>query len=75
MIEGEEAGELPVSIVPTTKLWAWNALQLCHLPDLLSALQLMNGFVAALPLSDESKDKLKADIHELDLALGCLFLI
>ena len=74
IIEGEEASELPVSIVPTTKLWAWNALQLCHLPDLLSALQLMNGFVAALPLSDQSKDKVKSDIGELDLALGCLFL-
>jgi hypothetical protein len=74
IIEGEEDGELPVSIVPTTKLWAWNSLQLCHLPDLLLALQLMNGFVAALPLSEESTDKVKADIHELDLALGCLFL-
>lgn len=74
IIEGEEDGELPVSIVPTTKLWAWNSLQLCHLPDLLSALQLMNGFVAAFPLSADSRDKVKVDIQELDLALGCLFL-
>jgi tetratricopeptide (TPR) repeat protein len=73
VIEANE-GELPVSIVATTKLWAWNALQLSHLPDLLSALQLMNGLVVTLPLSEASKAKVESDIRELDLGLGCLFL-
>ncbi len=74
VIEGEEDAELPVSIVPTTKLFAWNALQLCHLPDFLLSIQLMNGFVTGLPLDDESKDKVRADIRELEMGLGCLFL-
>jgi hypothetical protein len=74
IMEGEVDGELPVSIVPTTKLWAWNSLQLSHLPDLFSAIQLMNGFVASLPLSDESREKVTTDIRELDAALGCLLL-
>lgn len=74
IIEGEEDRELPASIVPTTKVFAWNALQLCHLPDLLLAVQLLNGFVAGLPLTDEYKDKVRADIRELEFGLGCLFL-
>jgi hypothetical protein len=74
VIEGEEDSELPVSIVPTMKIWAWIALELCHLPDFLFAIQVMNGFVAALPLTKDSKGKLREDIRELDTALGCLFL-
>ena len=74
VIEGEEDSEVPVSIVPTMKIWAWIALELCHLPDFLFAIELMNGFVAGLPLSEDSKAKLRDDIRELDMALGCLFL-
>jgi hypothetical protein len=74
VIEGEEDSELPVSIVPTMKIWAWIALELSHLPDFLFAIQLMNGFVAGLPLSEDSQAKLRDDIRELDMALGCLFL-
>jgi hypothetical protein len=74
VIEGEEDGQLPVTIVPATKLWAWIALELGHLPDVLLALNLMNGFVAGLPLDEESRTRVRNDIRELDLALGCLFL-
>jgi hypothetical protein len=49
-------------------------LELCHLPDLAFALQLMNGFVDGLPLAEESKAKVRDDIRELDMGLGCLFL-
>jgi hypothetical protein len=56
------------------KIWTWIALELCHLPDFLFGIELMNGFVASLPLSEDSKAKLRDDIRELDMALGCLFL-
>jgi hypothetical protein len=49
-------------------------LELCHLPDYLFAIQLLNGFAAALPLTEDSKDKVREDITDLDMALGCLFL-
>jgi hypothetical protein len=74
IIEGEKESDLPVSIVPTMKIWAWNALELGHLPDFLFSIQLINGFVAGLPLTDESKAKVRHDIRELDGALGCLLL-
>jgi hypothetical protein len=74
IIEGEGDSELSVSIVPTMKIWAWNALERCHLPDFLFAIQLLNGFVAGLPLTEESKAKVRDDIRELDAAVGCFFL-
>lgn len=74
VMEGEEDNELPVSFIPTMKIWAWIALQLCHIPDFLIAIQLLNGAVSTLPLTDESKKKIGADIQELDMALGSVFL-
>jgi hypothetical protein len=57
--QAEEDSELPVSIVFTMKLWAWIALELCHLPDFLFAIQLMNGFATGLPLTDDSKSRVR----------------
>ncbi|WP_210241900.1 MULTISPECIES: hypothetical protein [Bradyrhizobium] len=74
IVEGEKDGDLPASIIPTMKIWAWNALELCHLPDVLFAIQLLNGCLAGLPLTEESKAKVREDLIELDMALGCLFL-
>jgi hypothetical protein len=74
VIEGEEESQLPVSFAPTMKIWAWIALELCYIPDFLFAIQLLNGSLTALPLSEESKAKVEKDICELDLALGSLFL-
>ena len=59
IIEGEKDGDLPASIVPTMKIWAWNALDLCRLPDVLFAIQLLNGCLAGLPLTEESKAKVR----------------
>jgi len=73
-IEGEEQALPPVGIVPTMKLWAWNALERCHLPDFLLAMQLLNGFLVGLPLAEDSKSTLRQDIRDLEYALGCLFL-
>lgn len=74
IMEGEEDSELPVSFVPTMKIWAWIALELCHIPDFLFAIQLLNGALATLPLADDSKEKVSEDLRELDMALGSLFL-
>lgn len=74
VVEAEEDSQLPVSFVPTMKIWAWIALELQHLPDFLYAIQLLNGTLATLPLADESKAKVGEDIRELDIALGSLFL-
>jgi hypothetical protein len=74
IVEGEKDGDLPASMVPTMKIWAWNALELCHLPDILFAIQLLNGCLAGLPLTENSKAKVREDLIELDMALGCLFL-
>lgn len=74
VIEGEDNSQLPVSFVPTMKIWAWIALELRHLPDFLFAIQLLNGALATLPLAEDSKAKVSEDIRELDVALGSLFL-
>ncbi|MEF3365961.1 hypothetical protein V3H18_05370 [Methylocystis sp. 9N] len=73
-VDAEEVSDLPVDIVPTFKVWAWIALQLSHLPDFLFAIQMLKGFLATLPLDEESKEKVCEDVRELDAALGSLFL-
>ncbi|MGE0175372.1 MAG: tetratricopeptide repeat protein [Oligoflexales bacterium] len=74
VMEGEENSELPVSFVPTMGICAWIALELGHIPDFLLAIQLLNGALATLPLTDNSKEKVGKNIQELDMALGSLFL-
>ena len=74
VMEGEENSQVPINIVPTMKIWAWIALELRHIPDFLFAIQLLNGALASLPLSDETKEKVTKDLQELDATLGCLIL-
>jgi len=74
VIEGEEESQLSSSFVLTMKIWAWMALELRYIPDFLFAVQLLNGALATLPLTDEFKEKAGDDIRELDMALGSLFL-
>lgn len=74
IIQGDKDSDIPATIFPTLKLWAWISLQLRHLPDFLYARQLLNGGFAALPLSEESKEKVQNDLNELDFALGCILL-
>jgi hypothetical protein len=74
IIEGESESEFAVDIVPTMKMWGWNALVLSHLPDFFFAVQLLRGCLAGLPLDETSKEKVKDDVAELDAALGCMFL-
>lgn len=73
-IESEEDSTLPVSFIPTTKVWAWIALGLRHLPDLLLTLELLNNILATLPLTVESKQLLHNEIRKLEYALASIFL-
>ena len=74
VIEGEEDNRIPVVFIPTLKLWAWLSLSLRHIPDFLSAVQLLNGSLRAMPLTEETKERVKDDIRELESALGCVVL-
>ncbi|WP_298307634.1 hypothetical protein [uncultured Erythrobacter sp.] len=74
LMEAEEGEEIPISFIPTMKIWAWLSLELGHLPDVLYSLQMLNGARAMLPLSDETMEVVGKDIEELDYALGALVL-
>ena len=74
LIESEEDDRVPVSFIPTMKIWAWLSLELGHLPDALFTLQMLNGALTTLPLSDESKVKVQKDLQDIDYALGALIL-
>jgi hypothetical protein len=74
LIEAEEDDKIPVSFIPTMKIWAWLSLELGHLPDALFAIQMLNGGLSLLPLTDESKAIVQKDISDLDYGLGALFL-
>ncbi|MCP3468703.1 hypothetical protein NLM33_00025 [Bradyrhizobium sp. CCGUVB1N3] len=73
-IEGEENSHPPVGIIPTLKIWAWIALAMRHVPDLLHTIQILSGALEVLPLADESKAKVKEDLFELEVALGSVLL-
>ncbi len=73
-IGGEEDSLIPAGIIPVFKIWAWIALEMRHLPDALHAIQLLNGALEVLPLTDESKSRVRDDLAEFDMALGSVFL-
>ena len=73
-IEGEADSQIDVAIVPTIQLMAWTMLQLRHLPDFLEAIQLLNGCLKVLPLTEESRELLEDRLLTFDMALGSYFL-
>lgn len=68
--EGEESSELPVGFVPTVKIWAWIALQLRLVPELLLAVRLLRMSSGTLPLDEASKDRVAEGLQEIDVAFG-----
>jgi hypothetical protein len=74
IIEGEEDSTIPVTFVPTMKVWCWIALGLRYIPDFLFGIQMLNGALATLPLTEESKEIVQNDIRELDYAFGSICL-
>ena len=73
-IEAEADSQIDVAIVPTIEFMGWTALVLRHLPDFLEAVQLLNGCLKTLPLSEKSKEHLKDQLSSFDGALGSYFL-
>jgi len=68
--EGEESSELPVGFVPTVKIWAWIALQLRLVPELLLAVRLLRMSLGTLPLDEDSKVRVAEGLQEIDVAFG-----
>lgn len=68
--EGEEASELPVGFVPTVKIWAWIALQLRFVPELLLAVRLLRMSSEASPLSEHSNGRVAEGLQEIDVVFG-----
>ena len=68
--EGEEASELPVGFVPTVKIWAWVALQLRLVPELLLAVRLLRMSSGTLSLDEDSKNRVAEGLQEIDVAFG-----
>ena len=70
IVESEPDSKLRIVMVPTLKLWAWISLSLRHIPEFLVAVQILNGCLASLPLSDDSKKRVQDDLQELDIGLA-----
>lgn len=70
VIEDEDISQVRASIIPTIKTWAWIALELCHVPDYLQCIVLLNGMRKTLPLADESKARMDEDLSDLDAAFA-----
>lgn len=68
--EGEESSELPVGFVPTVKIWAWVALQLRLVPELILSFRLLRMALATLPLDEASKARVTEGLQKLDAGLG-----
>ncbi|MEQ1514943.1 MAG: hypothetical protein ABL931_00470 [Usitatibacteraceae bacterium] len=68
--DGEEDNDLPAGFVPTVKIWAWIALELRLVPELILAVRLMHSGLATIPLDDSSKERMTKSILELDVAFG-----
>ncbi|MDO8380643.1 hypothetical protein [Phenylobacterium sp.] len=74
IVVDSEDGEMNVGLVPTLTILTGITLELRHLPDTLQAIQLLNGCLAGMPLSEESKATLSERLTEFDLTLGSNFL-
>jgi hypothetical protein len=73
LIQAEEDGDVPITIIPALKLLAGITLELRHIPDFLAAIQLFNGAARSLPLTDESKELVSEDRGDHRwLGRGCL---
>ena len=66
----EEESELRLDMIPVIKLWAWLSVELGHLPDLLSAMELLSALLGALPLEDKAKKEILDELRQIDLVLA-----
>ena len=67
----EEDSELSPLTIWIVDLWAWLSLQLRHIPDLLSAINLLGVVASISQLSEESSTRLYDKRQSIELAFAC----
>lgn len=65
--DAEEEGHIPTDALPVVELWAWLAVELRHIPDLLATMQVLLALSNTLPLVDDGRARLYDEIHNIDL--------
>lgn len=70
MIQFEEHGELTPLVLWVAEVWAWQSLQLRHIPDLLSAIELLDVVASKSSLSEDSRQRVNGKREDLELALA-----
>lgn len=71
----ETDGEIPAASIPTFSLFTMIALQLGHVTDFLCGIQFLKAAHQALPLDDDSSERLSAKLLEFDQLCACLFTV
>lgn len=67
----EEESELSPLMIWIVDLWAWQSLQLRHIPDLLCAMDLLDVVASISQLSEEASNRLYEKRLGIELALAC----
>lgn len=69
----QEAEEIEIrnELLPILKYWVWVSLELCHLPDMLSALHLLIPITSSAALSEEDRESLTDEWQQFDGVLAC----
>ena len=67
----DEESELSPLMLWVVDLWAWQSLQLRHIPDLLCAIDLLDVVASISQLSEESSIQLDEKRQGIELALAC----
>ena len=70
MIQFEEQAELSPLVIWVAELWAWQSLQLRHIPDLLAAIELLDVVASNSSLSKQSRQRIEEKRQDLELALA-----
>ncbi|HCK83428.1 MAG TPA: hypothetical protein DHW63_02575 [Hyphomonadaceae bacterium] len=65
-----EQHELRYDIIPTLDVFAWIAIELRHVPDIIDAVQLLNGIRQGQPLPDDMPERVAEKLLKLDFGFG-----
>lgn len=65
-MQSDEDNEVPIDLIGVTFLFVLTALELHHLPDVLTGVDLLQACANVLPLTEESQVHLKDNLRTLD---------
>jgi hypothetical protein len=74
VMQSDEDSELPADIIGVMFLFTLTAQELHHLPDFIAGVQFLQACGAVLPLTDESKEKVRDNLETLDRMMGAALL-